>query len=408
MEKFIHFVVNGGKDIAELLINNSINKEMNDHNINVFMKLVSKGNTDIVELLLKIGMEVDLIDSNGHTALVYGVYNAKKVMVELLIKYGASVEVTIETEATMLIIAASRGDTSIIKVLLDNGANKEAIDKDSMTALICAAEHGHTEAVELLIQEGADIEAQDLEGKDALIFSIRGSHVKVAKLLILHGANVNAIGFANKTVLMYAARIGQMTILELLLERGADVKAIDADGYTAIDHAIKNNHKSSAYRLLCEIVCEKRDLFETDDPEKRNLVDEFVVELLQNKEKIYSAIMPPFKLNVDPTRECHFGLLPLELIKYIKVLEARLQGFSDWYQHRVDRDINLAFNFIFTEKKTKPVTYFMPAAAPAITPAFLSKKTKISTSILCKDNPDQNSNIDLNNLQTAFLNLSLN
>ncbi len=368
----------------DTLIKNVKNKEMNDNDVVTFMNLIEDNQTKAVQLLLENGVNPNLTNRAGDTAILYAIAADNPEMVELLIKFGANLEAKIKEGCTLLILTSSNDCIKIAELLLKNGANTEETDDNNITALMHAAESGYTKMVELLMRYGAKIEAIGLDGKTALIFAASCGQVGIVKMLIQCNANVQkASNIRKKTVTMYAARAGKTEVVDVLIQAGANIGARDSDDLTALDHAANNKHISTAYRLLCSYSLKERGEFALDGRENLNLVDDFDKELYKYQEKIYLIIRTPYKLKVNPENECHFSFFPLEIINFIKLLEAKLQCFPEWYQHRVESDINLAFAL---------------KAQALMTPAYDAKKNKSAQDI----------EVELNNLQASVLNLRLN
>ncbi|XP_050293515.1 DNA-binding protein RFXANK [Anthonomus grandis grandis] len=111
---------------------------------------------------------VDILDSNGLTALHWGSAYGQLNAVEMLLKCGADVNKLGPDEETPLILAANGGHHEVIKLLLSNGANVNHEDHLCNTALMYAAKgnHPHT-CLELLLQ-GANFGLVNLEDDTAL------------------------------------------------------------------------------------------------------------------------------------------------------------------------------------------------------------------------------------------------
>lgn len=366
-----------------------IYKEMNDNDVVKFMDLIVSHQTDEVQVLLENGVNPNLTNKAGHTALLHAIVAESPEMVELLIKFGANVEAKIKEGCTLLIVASSNNCVEISELLLKNGASTEETDGNDMNTLMCAAQCGYLKMVQLLIRYGAKIEAIGLDGKTALIFAASNGHVEVVKLLILSGANVQQLSkVRKKSVIMYAARAGKTEVVDLLIQADADIKLKDSDNLTALDHAVNNKHTPTAYRLLSAYSLAEQDEFAMIAPENFYLADDFDKELYNNQEKIYLILRTPYKLKVDSERECHFSIFPLEIINLIKLQEAKLQNFPDWYQHRVERDVHLGFNLM--------------------TLAYDAQKKKTFDEAKPKNQSNSNAEIDVNHLNHAILNLKLN
>ena len=119
------------------------------------IKAAEKGNLEAVETFIKNGVNVEIKNSNGRTALM---------------------------------LASRGGHTEVVKLLLDAGADIEAKGKDGMTALILASCHGYPEIVKLLLERGANVKIRNIFGYTSLRSASINGHAEVADLLEQHGA----------------------------------------------------------------------------------------------------------------------------------------------------------------------------------------------------------------------------
>jgi ankyrin repeat protein len=81
---------------------------------------------------------------------------------------------------TPLIYAAQMGFFSIVKALVAKGANIQARDNNGRTALMWASLHKYNTIIEYLVKNGADVNAIDLEG-DTPLFYARTGHPEEGK-----------------------------------------------------------------------------------------------------------------------------------------------------------------------------------------------------------------------------------
>ena len=177
-----------------------------------YTSLASRGNVDTVQMLLSHGADPNLVDSNGNTALHYAAKWGRRQSVEELIKAGADVNA--------------------------NGRNGLPLQR--------AAEKGHLEIVQYLLSSGADISASDEGGHTALITASYYGQTEVIALLIEHGANINATSDGGYTPLMNAAYMGQYESAKILLDRGAIITLKTDKGETALAIAVERNHNRVA------------------------------------------------------------------------------------------------------------------------------------------------------------------
>ena len=87
----------------------------------------------------------------------------------LLLKYGIDANVKNKTGESAVILAAKEGYTEVVKVLAQHGADLTAANGDMDTALHFACMLGHDDLADFLIgQNGVNIAAKNSEGKTAL------------------------------------------------------------------------------------------------------------------------------------------------------------------------------------------------------------------------------------------------
>lgn len=101
---------------------------------NMMHLAVHGGHTWLVLYLLGLGMDVDTLDSNGRTPLIWASY------------LGSSMDV--------------------VNTLLKWGADVDRADKTGFTALLWAVVSGHMEVAEKLVHEGANVNVKDAEGRN--------------------------------------------------------------------------------------------------------------------------------------------------------------------------------------------------------------------------------------------------
>ncbi|MBR0234443.1 MAG: ankyrin repeat domain-containing protein [Synergistaceae bacterium] len=94
------------------------------------------------------------------------------------IKYGVDVNVKDNDGSTALIRAAREGKAENVKVLIDAGADVNAKDKTGYTALMIAADWGRAEIINILIDAGADVKIKNYFGKMAVDYAREEEELK--------------------------------------------------------------------------------------------------------------------------------------------------------------------------------------------------------------------------------------
>ena len=175
---------------------------------------------ETVRSLLASGVDVNMEDYDGRTALGWAAY---------------------------------KGHTEICRFLVENGADVEAKSKKGITPLMLAADQSHMRICMLLLEKGADIDAKTTDnGQTALMTAAsKRENGAIVTLLLENGAEVNMENDKGATALLVAACTGDSEIVKILLEKGADVNASTQDGLTALLVAGQNGH-TAVVRLLEE------------------------------------------------------------------------------------------------------------------------------------------------------------
>lgn len=141
---------------------------------------------------------------------------------------GINVNVRDKDGNTALIAACEKNEINIVNLLLRNGADVNAKNKAGQTALIVTAfipirEKDQMEIIERLISAGANPDAKDERGNTALMNNLllHNPDIDVIKTLIAANTDVNAKNRFGTSVLMLAQDYGDTTILKLLRDSGA-------------------------------------------------------------------------------------------------------------------------------------------------------------------------------------------
>jgi ankyrin repeat protein len=156
-----------------------------------------------------------------------------------LIRQGEPINVPTRSQAhhTPLLLAAWLGRAEIFALLVENGADITARNEDGLTSLIIAAYGGNMELVDFALRSGALPDEQTDANVTALM--VAAAHGRIASL------NITADYQARK------ALVGDFElIVERLIEAGADVNRVDADGKTALMHAVANQRIEAVKILL--------------------------------------------------------------------------------------------------------------------------------------------------------------
>eukprot|EP01031_Cornospumella_fuschlensis_P038318 gene38318-46566_t len=163
----------GRTDVVRLLINSNVPVDYSSSSGNfkgktALMWASSQGRVEAVEALLEAGSDVNIVDSDGLSALMWA---------------AGSENAYDKSHTRGLLETAMKGHVKVVELLLSYGALFEQRDKDGITALMFAAFHGHHQAVQTLLNAGADPSFANKAGKTALMLARGAQHEAVVQVI---------------------------------------------------------------------------------------------------------------------------------------------------------------------------------------------------------------------------------
>ncbi|WP_373541198.1 ankyrin repeat domain-containing protein [Chamaesiphon sp.] len=249
------------------------------------IEMATMGNVDEVNRAIEIGIEVDELGAQGHTALMAAAYHGHRSIVNILLAAGADPNLLSDDDGlgsagmTALMMAAGSFFASnrqhVVRLLIAGGADVNQRGVGGKTAIFYAAlaGSGYLDCVETAIAAGADLDLQDDSGHTVLTAVAAAENYPLFNLLMQAGAStaglesiqlIQAAGAGNVdrvrsllatkvnldldrgAAIGSAAAAGHTQIVELLIRAGANVNLQDKLGFTPI--------ASAAYAGYGEIV----------------------------------------------------------------------------------------------------------------------------------------------------------
>lgn len=142
------------------------------------------GNLEKVKESIGKGADLNAVDNEGRTALMYASFNGHTEIVRLLLNEGAEVGIRDPMGRTALLFASTGPFAETVKLLLDHHADPNITDKDEhFSPLMHAAAEGQLQVVKLLMERGADPALKDIDGETAALFARNKGHTEVAGLI---------------------------------------------------------------------------------------------------------------------------------------------------------------------------------------------------------------------------------
>ncbi|KAM5205775.1 LOW QUALITY PROTEIN: ankyrin repeat domain-containing protein 7 [Hipposideros larvatus] len=140
------------------------------------------GHSNIVSLLIEKQCKVSVWDSESRSPLVKAVQFEKEDCATILLD-GVDPNLVDLVGNTALHYAVCGRNVSLVRKLLEHHANLEAQNKDGYTPLLLAITENNAEIVEFLLKRGADVNALDKNQRTALMLILRDEPSSVSLLL---------------------------------------------------------------------------------------------------------------------------------------------------------------------------------------------------------------------------------
>ncbi|MGV3485536.1 MAG: ankyrin repeat domain-containing protein [Planctomycetaceae bacterium] len=149
-----------------------------------FLQAAMRGDANAVRVALDRGVDVNVLDEDGRSALQLAAFDGHQEVVELLLEHGAQVDYADAMGRTALMFASTGPHVETVERLIEAGANINAVDGDEhFTALMFAAAEGQKPVVESLLRAGANPDLRDVDNDSALDFASQNGHAEIVSLL---------------------------------------------------------------------------------------------------------------------------------------------------------------------------------------------------------------------------------
>lgn len=239
----------------------------------------ARGHAGSVSLLIQAGADVNAKAAFGTSAAYWAALNDRREALELLLAAGAKdpranrdlddaaksnnvsqaatalgvagIDVNMQDVDgfSALMHAAENGAEAVAQLLLDHKAKPDLQSREGYTALSLAAARGHEGFVKLLISRQARMEIRDHHGRTALHRAVLENKPGVIRQLLKAKSPVDLQDRDGMTPLMHAALMGNTEVTKLLVDARAKSKLKSKKQLTAIDLARQGKH-SQIVQLL--------------------------------------------------------------------------------------------------------------------------------------------------------------
>jgi ankyrin repeat protein len=202
-----------------------------------FVLAAGQGDTEQLKEFINKGINLDVMDDSGNTALFLASYWGKIEVVKTLIEAGADLNMqSFGDKETPLMAAVNMKQVDVIKTLLENGADINIKDVNGTNALMWAISDTDINIVNLLLSYNPDLDAVDNYGNNAYLYAVEFEKEDIAKELENKGVSTEGV---KKLALFEAIKNNDVSGLKEVLKKGIDPDTISPALQTPLCEAVK-------------------------------------------------------------------------------------------------------------------------------------------------------------------------
>ena len=297
----------GYKDIAHYLYLNGaeINYKSPDDTTPLFWA-VWNGHLNIVKYLIsELNYDINEPSFYGRSAIFVAIENDQYEIFKYLISNGADVNFIDHDQCTPLLYACHESKIRHTKMLVLCGANINAT-LFGHSALYYATKNNNLEMVKYLLSCGACFSNECIE------FAIKWHYNEIAKFIIRY---TSYIMYDTKTALDYALRYKNNDIMKFLIDNGMLYNqtlfyqncyhyAIVHNSYEIIDFLQEEGYSINNAFLYPSTNEEEDDILDIDDEIQKNPIPVFVVVVMENRNEMAEFLL---KKGANPNQKYNHG-----------------------------------------------------------------------------------------------------
>lgn len=207
--------------------------------------------TPFVKKLVEMGADINSLTIEGYTPLLIAIANENTTALATLLSLKADPNFSNSTGLSPLMSAVIKNNSDMVELLIKAGGDPNAKMNEGLTALHYVGanpekeESDYSKVVSLLIQAGADINSQEKTGATAVSLAVITNRPKTLAVFLTFKPDVNLANFKGGTPLMIAANNNRINMLKALLKAGANLnQKVPEGGWAALHFAITNDLKT--------------------------------------------------------------------------------------------------------------------------------------------------------------------
>jgi ankyrin repeat protein len=255
----------GYLNIAKYLIRHGAKLDLVDtQGRTAIMFACERGHDEVVEYLMEEGADLDIKDNEGKTAAIISKENefneVENIIAEFKKKtYDISSDSDIQRQVDWkeIHLICRHGQLDKLKEIIEHPENMDADTdvniyektEDGWSPLHIAAYFNQTEIVDCLLDNEYDVDMK-CHGYTPLYFASRNGHQEMVELLIKRGSEIGELNSNGMTALHVACYYNHYSVVKILLKHGASFDIDEATEYELFQMAAKNKNLRMIHLLL--------------------------------------------------------------------------------------------------------------------------------------------------------------
>ncbi|OUM59098.1 hypothetical protein PIROE2DRAFT_63981 [Piromyces sp. E2] len=240
--QLIFVIEKPNEQILKFLMDCGININIVDSKIEVPDLIININDKELLNILIPKYINVDMVDENGYTPLVYAVDSQNQSLMKYLLDNGADINLSNKIiEVIRLIIEQNKID--LLNYLVSNDLNVNMKDSNGNTLLVYAIQLKNETFINYLMECGSN----DEQGNSILYYSIKYGNETVFKHLIDSGADTQNIEIE---IMNGLKNYHNLNILKILIANHFDINREDESGKTLLSYAIQKEDETKVKDLI--------------------------------------------------------------------------------------------------------------------------------------------------------------
>jgi ankyrin repeat protein len=240
-----HAIKENYNNIATLLVNlGSDYDHRNLRGITPLLLTIENGETDLFYLLLDHGADINRGDNKGDGALHYLVRSRNqfnRTLAQALLEYGIQPDLTNDTGMTALHYSTLYKNGPALVFLVESGASVDLSDQQGFTPIFYAVLENDISAYNYLVEQGANIHIRDYQGNSllhvAIVESLEDDNQDLIRSIIRHGGDIYGTNAQGDSPLSLAVTLGPMILDRMLFSQS--VNRLDNQGNSPLHRLLE-------------------------------------------------------------------------------------------------------------------------------------------------------------------------